>query len=266
MGTAWRLILDGDREAAMNMAIDEAMMLAHGDGLCPPTLRLYGWDSPSISLGYLQDVYRGGLDLDFCRAHRVHLVRRLTGGRGVLHGHDLTFSITIAETELPADNRSVLGSHSWLMGGVVEGLRLLGIGARLGAGGRPSLEQSADCFAHAAACDVVVGDRKVAGSAQVRRHGILLEQGSVPFRRPEIEPSALFGRQTDEYVDLGDRLERAVLERAIASGFRKALGVDLVEETLSEAEYDRAIRLAESRFRTEEWNLRRGSTLVDIRK
>lgn len=265
MGTAWRLILDTDRDAAMNMAVDEAIMLAHTDGRCPPTLRLYSWLRPSISLGYLQDACRGGLKLERCREHSVEVVRRLTGGRAVLHGHDLTFSITIDREELPADNRSVLGSHSWLMGGIVAGLRSLGIDARLGSAVGPS-SAGADCFAHAAACDVVADGRKVAGSAQVRRHGVILEQGSIPYCRPEVSPSLIFGSPAYTASDFREGLERRALETAISTGFRIGLGIDLIEGTLSVSELECARNLAETRFGSEEWTFRRGSAFVDIRK
>ncbi len=225
----------------MNMAVDEAIMAAHLNGRCPPTLRLYGWERPSLSFGYFQDIARGGIDLDFCQEAGIQLVRRPTGGRAVLHGHDVTFSIVILETELPDDHRSVLGSHTWLMGGIVEGLRALGIDARLGgAEGSPSAK-SADCFAHAAACDIVVGARKVAGSAQVRRHGVILEQGSIPFRRPEVEPSRVYGRQMDEDCELLPGLDRRSIEDAIVLGFRDSQGIEMIEHPLSPQE----IRAAE---------------------
>ncbi len=267
MGTVWRLIRDVDRDAAMNMAVDEAIMLSHTAGECPPTLRFYGWIRPSISLGYFQDISRGGFDVDSCARHGVQLVRRLTGGRAVLHGHDLTFSITAAESELPSDNRSVLGSHSWLMGGIVEGLRLLGIDAQLGGpGGGPHSERSADCFAHAAACDIVVGRFKVAGSAQVRRNGVILEQGSIPFRRPDIEPSAVFGRQSQVSHVFREDPDRVTLEDAIIAGFQRALGIGLTEGQLSDGELACARDLVESRFGTVEWTHRRPGAFVDIRK
>ena len=256
MGTAWRLIRDGDHDAATNMGIDEAIMSAHALGGCPPTLRLYGWDRPSISLGYFQDLSRGGIDLDYCEEAGIELVRRPTGGRAVLHGHDLTFSIVIAETEIPSASRSVLGSHAWLMGGIVEGLRLLGLDAQLGAVDGAASERSADCFAHAAACDIVAGAHKVAGSAQVRRHGVILEQGSIPFRRPEIEPSRVFRRQTEVCCKLPEGLDRKTLENAIILGFRESQGIEMAKDRLSADEMDAARELAASRFSDREWTLR----------
>lgn len=261
MGRAWRLIRDGDRDAAMNMAIDEAIMTAHREGRCPPTIRLYGWKQPSISIGYFQDISRGGIDLEYCQANSVDLVRRLTGGRAVLHGHDLTFSVVAAETYLDTDHRSILTSHRWLMGGIVAGFRLIGLDARLGAAtstGRPH-GRSADCFAHAAACDVMLGVLKIAGSAQVRRHGVILEQGSIPLRQPDVEPSAVFRRQTGG-VSQHLAVERPDLEAAVTAGFRDDLRLELTETPLSEYENRLAEELARNRFGSTEWTLRRNTT------
>nr|NIO41331.1 lipoate--protein ligase family protein [Burkholderiales bacterium] len=181
------------------MAVDEAIMRAHVGGKCLPTLRLYGWERPAVSLGYFQKLDEDNLDLAYCHEAGISLVRRLTGGRAVLHGHDLTFSIVVRDNELPDDRRGLLKSHRWLVGGVVAALRNMGLDARLGMAGRSTgIMQSADCFAHAAACDVVVGKRKVAGAAQVRKSGVILEQGSMPFRRPAVEPARLFRSQYEE--------------------------------------------------------------------
>lgn len=256
MGTTWRLIRDGDHDAATNMGIDEAVMSAHALGGCPPTLRLYGWERPSISLGYFQDLSRGGIDLGYCEEAGIELVRRPTGGRAVLHGHDLTFSIVIAETGIPSESRSVLGSHAWLMGGIVEAFRLLGVDARLGGVTGAASMKSADCFAHAAACDIVAGTHKVAGSAQVRRRGVILEQGSIPFRRPEIEPQRVFRRQTEVCCRLPEGLDRKTLEDTIILGFRESQGIEMLEDRLSADEMDSARNLAATRFSDRERTLR----------
>lgn len=235
MGT-WRLIRDGDGEAATNMAVDEAIMTARLDGKCSPTLRLYGWERPSISIGHFQDISRGGIDLEYCLDAGIDIVQRPTGGRAVLHGHDVTFSIVLSESDLPDDARNVIGSHSWLMSGILAGLRSLGIDARLGSPGGSSSQRSADCFAHAAACDIVAGTSKIAGSAQVRRHGAILEQGSIPFGHPAIEPSRVYGRQMDVGGDLLPGISRQSLEDALIEGFRSSHGIEFTEEKLSPGE------------------------------
>src|SRR5262245_10322180 len=91
---AWRLLLDGGADAAQNMAIDEAMLEAYereGHALAP-TLRLYGWSSPTYSLGRTQRGIASG-DVERLRAKGFEVVRRPTGGDGVLHEHERTYAV-----------------------------------------------------------------------------------------------------------------------------------------------------------------------------
>src|SRR5208337_2023965 len=90
--TSWRFIESGPCAAAYNMALDEAIAAAVRNGDSPPTLRLYGWLEPSVSLGAFQKIT--DIDTSYCAAHALHVVRRPTGGRGILHGEELTYSFS----------------------------------------------------------------------------------------------------------------------------------------------------------------------------
>ena len=88
----WRLIDRGPESPEMNMAIDEAIALSSREGSSPPTLRLYQWSRPTISLGYFQKA-QDALNLDICSEKGIEIIRRLTGGRAVYHDQEiLTFS------------------------------------------------------------------------------------------------------------------------------------------------------------------------------
>jgi lipoate-protein ligase A len=89
--TTWRLLDTGALPASLNMAIDEALLKLHAKGESPPTLRLYQWDPPAVSLGALQR--QPGFDVGACRRLGLDVVRRPTGGRAVLHQNDLTYSV-----------------------------------------------------------------------------------------------------------------------------------------------------------------------------
>ncbi|HUV04203.1 MAG TPA: lipoate--protein ligase family protein, partial [Armatimonadota bacterium] len=110
--------MDGNRAAAFNMAADEAILRACADGVVRPTLRLYSWQRPAISVGLFQSIERSRIDIQYCHDAGIELVRRPTGGRAVLHGHDLTFSIALHECRIPNSFKKVLASHMWLMGGI----------------------------------------------------------------------------------------------------------------------------------------------------
>lgn len=256
MATTCRLIRQGDLDAALNMSIDEAILLSHTERKSPPTIRFYGWDKPSISLGYFQDPERG-LDLQRIRACGIQLVRRLTGGRAVLHGHDLTFSIVVGSEALPAANRSIRGSHAWLMQGIVGGLRALGLNAQLGRDESGSARRSADCFANIAPCDVIVGERKVAGSAQVRRGGIILEQGSIPLREPPVALKDVLGTLYTEAQEPNE-LDRESLANAIIGSFADKCGLLFHEASLLPVEITTASSLSATWYENPQWTLHGG--------
>src|SRR5262249_61437229 len=110
----WRWIDSGEGSPAWNMALDEAILDAVAEGISPPTVRLYRWESPSISIGKFQLAARG-LDLAACAARDIPVVRRPTGGRAVLHWSDQTFSIILPSSFLCDHSRSVVAPFRWLV-------------------------------------------------------------------------------------------------------------------------------------------------------
>src|SRR5215475_5938730 len=88
----WRFVSTGNGGAAFNMALDEALLLVQEAGAGRPTLRVYGWCQPTLSLGYAQDA-RQDVNLSACQAQGIAVVRRPTGGRAVLHDQEVTYSV-----------------------------------------------------------------------------------------------------------------------------------------------------------------------------
>jgi len=118
-GQQWRLIEDGRAPGAWNMAADEAMLELARRSEAPPTLRLYGWSRPTLSLGRHQDP-RAGIDHDFRGRRGIDLVRRPTGGRAVLHDREVTYSITLPASL--ARGAGVGEVYSVLSGALLAGL------------------------------------------------------------------------------------------------------------------------------------------------
>lgn len=247
------MILGGNRGAAFNMAVDEAILRACAGGDIPPTLRLYGFKRPAISLGYFQNVERARIDIQYCRDAGIELVRRPTGGRAVLHGHDLTFSIVLHERRIPDSSKNVPSSHVWLVSGILAGLRLLGIQAEIGPNqsDQAGRGDSADCFAHVAQCDLRVGMRKVAGAAQVRKWGALLEQGSIPHMPLHVDYERVFvGGSSNPQSERSPLLEvsREALEKAIVRGYEQSLDIHFEPTALSAGELETAVELEKSKY------------------
>ncbi len=259
--SCWRLLVSGNADGYTNMAADEAIVLAHARGLVPPTLRFYGWRPYAVSLGYHQRA-TVGIDVQACQSLGFDLVRRPTGGRAILHEDEVTFSVSVLESLVPGDS-GVMSSYRWISSGILEGLRLLGVDAEMARGEskRAGEGRAAACFKSAALCDVVVGGRKIVGSAQVRREGAILQQTSLPVEPDGASRDRVFRESIpwDSMIPLNEALGRPVsIEEAIqalSEGFRKALGIRLEPGTLSSWEKSQIGALLEGRYRRDEWNL-----------
>lgn len=98
----WRFIDSGEGSPSFNMALDEALLDWNSEGKMPPVIRFYGWNPATLSIGYFQKVEKE-IDMEAVKQHGLGFVRRPTGGRGVLHEHELTYSVIVPEAhpEMP---------------------------------------------------------------------------------------------------------------------------------------------------------------------
>lgn len=159
----WRIISLESRSAAENMAIDETIGNEIYEGISAPTIRFYTWKSPAVSIGYFQCI-EDELDLGECRARSVEWVRRRTGGGAVYHDPrgEITYSIIAPERYFPD---GITESYKVICESIIRGLAGIGIEASF----RP-------------VNDVVVAGRKISGSAQTRRRGVLTQHGTVLYK------------------------------------------------------------------------------------
>lgn len=175
----WRLIDSGLCDAAYNMALDEAIAISARNGKSPPVLRIYGWACPSVSLGSFQNI--ADIDLKYCSENNITVVRRPTGGRGILHRDELTYSFCVQNK----------GEFS---GGLLETYRKLGSAfqSALEAAGLKvsmkteresgrNLTKSPLCFDSKSFGEISFNGKKLIGSAQKRWDDGLLQQGSIPY-------------------------------------------------------------------------------------
>lgn len=175
----WRLIEDGACGGRLNMATDQAILTACGEGKVPPTLRLYGWTEPTLTVGYAQNSDRD-VDLTRCLALRIPVVQRPTGGRALLHDKELTYSLVapIPHPRFPANLRD---SFCVVSKALILSLSELGIcdakmmkPERALANGR-----SPSCFSTLNHHEITVKNKKLIGSAQRRTSRSFLQQGSL---------------------------------------------------------------------------------------
>jgi lipoate-protein ligase A len=165
------------------MAVDSALL----DGVAaggPPVLRLYRWHRPALSLGHFQP--DTDVDRDACERLGVEIVRRPTGGQGLLHGTDLTYAVVLPRPD--GARGKVDAVYRLIAGGLVAGLAGIGVDAEVARHDGPA---GPVCFAGQQGADLRVGDRKVCGSAQVRRRGAVLQHGSLLLWRGPFDETDL---------------------------------------------------------------------------
>jgi len=160
MSYEFRLLETGFHSAAFNMGLDEALLRSVAEGKSLPTLRFYGWTPAAVSIGYFQGLEEE-VDSAACRAAGIDVVRRITGGGAVFHHHEVTYSIVLP-LDHPLARRNILESYRLLLGGIVEGMSLLGITAEF-----------------APINDIVTGGKKISGNAQTRKLGCILQHGTI---------------------------------------------------------------------------------------
>lgn len=182
------------------MARDEALMTRVGTALSPPTLRLYQWDSPTISLGYFQ--HYADYETLPAPAGGFPVVRRLTGGGAILHDQELTYSLSLPVGHpLLADGPSRL--YELAHDAVIESLTSLGLRTtRCGMSDDSGAARGPFfCFQRRHCYDILLGADKIAGSAQRRTRNAILQHGSIVLaNRFAQQPTAVVERPFDESI------------------------------------------------------------------
>ena len=240
MKGSWRLLPFSWRSPAENMAIDEALLRLSEK----PTLRLYGWRPGALSIGYSQDPPAGW---------KEPLVRRQTGGGAIWHEREVTYSITGHEDQLGVRN-DIRGLYARAHAGIVNALAEFGLEAVVKSDGEArGKEDPFACFEKPAAGDVLVGSKKIAGSAQRRLRKRLLLHGSILLATDRRNGKGATGLAEE----LGREIEPEGLADALVRGFAEGFQAALVPGALTEQEEALAERLV-LKYESEQWTTRKG--------
>jgi len=242
----WRFIEFSRTNGAMNMAVDEAISRSVGRGQAPPTIRFYGWEPSAVSIGCFQSVDEE-VDREACERLGVDIVRRRTGAGAVYHDSngEVTYSVIcpldLMEEDISASYRTVCG---W----VIDALDLLGIKAEF---------QPIN--------DILVGGRKISGSAQTRREGVFLQHGTLLY---DLDLEAMFTVLDVDADKMSDKELESVLDRVTSISAQGDIDLDLVLRALRvaftqgkeweignllAAEIEEARTLARTRYSADEW-------------
>jgi lipoyl(octanoyl) transferase len=256
-----RFIDTGASDAYTNMAIDEAIM-----NFCDaPSLRVYSWKNPSISMGQNQSA-KNEINLARCKEENVDVVRRITGGKAVLHENDITYSFIIPQDMLsmPSD---VLESYKVIAHALVIALEKIGISSKIVQ--QKEKVSNAVCFSSANWYELVVNGKKISGSAQRRMKEAILQHGPVLLDFDAAKNARLFSfsnetelekelknRVTSVRHELGKKVSYEEMAETLKYGFGKNFGFDMVDSKLSKEELKEKDRLVREKYSTGQWNFR----------
>jgi len=268
--TAWRLLITPPARGAWNMAVDEAILDHVGRGEVLPTLRLFAWEPACLSLGRAQPFM--DVDTDRLQEHGWDVVRRMTGGRAILHADELTYSVT-GPVDEPRLAGSLLDSYNRLAGALLAAVRDLGLPVemkedRAENNGTPNPV----CFEVPSTYEITVDGKKLIGSAQARRREGVLQHGSLPLTGDlsricqalvfpdeaarEKAVQRLLARATTVESVLGREVAWETAEQAFVRAFEAQLGLKLEKGELSESELSRAEKLAREKYAHPSWTER----------
>lgn len=254
----WRLLLTPPLDGVENMALDEALMMRarhSGEGV----VRVYSWSAPTLSLGRNQRA-AGVYTAQRAAARGVAVVRRATGGRALLHHREITYSVT---APAPA-HESLAASYRAINAVLLDTLRTLGVPATVAERGkRLPPPGSAPCFELPATGELMVGGRKLVGSAQIREQEAMLQHGSILVDDDQalvVELSAVPVGTVAAAATLREALAHPPSPRDFAdvlfAAVRRNWDASARAIEISEIDHD-ARRGARARYASDDWTWRR---------
>jgi lipoate-protein ligase A len=243
----WRLVDSGVVSPEYSAASDEAIVNARLAGSVPNTVHFYTRDSPTISIGYNRSVEKSVFTEEAARRN-VKIIRRFSGGSAVFTDRgQLIFALVLDVSLLSHD---IVESYEKVCGAIIRGLSIMGIKAE-----------------YKSVNDILVGCKKISGSAQLRRGGVVLHHGTM-LVDTDLESMAavlkpIRGKKDEQHVTkqvtslreaTGKAPDMQVLKRALAKGISGAFGVTLYPRNLTQHEADDIGRLIEEKYGSRDWN------------
>jgi lipoate-protein ligase A len=249
MSETWRLINMRIEDAPTQMAIDEAIAYARTRNETPNTIRLYRWNPSAVSIGYFQNIEKE-VNLAVCKEQGVDVIRRITGGGAVFHDYngEITYSL-VAPNNDPKIPSDIMESYRLICGAIVNGLATIGVDSEF----KP-------------VNDIIAGGRKISGNAQTRRHGVVLQHGTVlvdsdirkMFQVLRVSEAKISDKMIqaveDRVTNIRKYLKRNVsfdeIRTALISGFEETFDIEMEDENELVDEYRK-------RYSSHEWVYKR---------
>jgi lipoate---protein ligase len=253
----WRLIPLETCSAAMNMAIDEAILNARIADQVPNTLRLYRWQPSAVSVGRNQKV-ENEVYLDTAKKLGVDVVRRISGGGAVFHDFEGEVTYSVIAKSCGLGNSDLTSIYNRIYSAINDGLRILGFLGDFSSG------DTKNCP------NLNVKGKKISGSSQTITRGVVLQHGTVlvsvdlpkmfqllKLKDVDCSVAANIGKRKITAIqnELGHKVSHNTVANALANGFKAILKIQLEEGELTVGEKENAHKLCKEKYSTKEWNL-----------
>jgi lipoate-protein ligase A len=240
-----RLLPYAEADGPHNMAADEVLLHSALAGVA--SLRFYGWSRPTLSLGYFQPESLRHSDP---RLAALPFVRRASGGRALVHHHELTYALALPAGAPWQTKESWLCRMHHILSGALKHLGVTALGCP------PEGEQRLGdflCFQHLTAGDLLIGSSKVVGSAQRRQRGALLQHGGILLSQSPYTPALpgiheLSGRQL---------FSRPEVVAQVVNEFHSQTGWSYRIDDLTASERQSIANLVETKYSQDSWNRKR---------
>jgi len=277
----WRCLDTGFSNGYDNMAIDESIFISCQQKKSPPTIRFYGWTPPAVSLGYFQKA-ENAVNLKACTKRGIEVVRRLSGGRAVLHDKELTYSLICPEGT-PPFTANILDTYKIISNCLMSALKSLNLDVQwVTFRDRHSSsvqlhKRTPSCFSAPSWYEITVEGKKICGSAQKRGGGVLLQHGSILIEHdPEMLSEVLSSKKGKQVLlaevcstttsinhHLNKKIDFYGLKALVHKSFETQLGITLQKGKLTDYEHTLNDQLLKEKYQNTEWNFQRNTTLKD---
>lgn len=261
MARFWRIIIEGYEDGSYNMAKDELLYISYKKHRLP-TLRIYSWRTPFLSLGYFQNPL-SLLNIEEAKKMDVGIVRRITGGGIILHHQELTYSLVCSRQDLNLPS-SVRTSYHILNQFLIDFYKCYGIEASFSPFKKKGISSKEDfCFFSYEPYDIIVKGRKIGGNAQRRGKDIIFQHGCIPQRIDWQKVSVLLKRfnkealnQTITFDDVLSSYTRyEELKDVFLSAFIKRFSINPIIMDLNKEEKEFLRYLCREKYEKDEWNI-----------
>jgi len=243
-----RLILDPPQSGSWNMAADEMLLLAAQENR-QAVLRLYQWNPATLSLGYFQS-YQEAQQHECVQ--QVPWLRRSTGGGALLHDQELTYSLIFPSQHLSSPQ--IAHVYDLVHKSLIDTLQQFDIQATTAKATKTSDDQQNSflCFQRRCACDVLLSDFKIAGSAQRRCRNYVLQHGSVLTGQSVFAPELLGIHELSK-----SDMNADILQLAWLPNLQKLFDTVFINKPFTEGEKRVTATIQDSQFEDDAWNMKR---------